>query len=329
MIEVLSTGSLTTVQDGGRKGYRKFGVGISGPLDGLAACIGNLMLGNAPDAAFLEVLIFPLRLRFSQTARVSVTGSDVQLEVDGQPSPPWWSVVIEAGQTVTLRAPASGGVGYVCFAGGLDVPLVLGSRSTDLKAGFGGFHGRALRKGDVLETLPGVALQGSRRFGVLPPCAGISMPEAGGAAVPEAAVKATVVRVLPAAQWDAFSEAARGAFLSACWQISAESNRIGLRLTGPEVKPGQGMELLSHGIVPGVIQIPPQGQPIVMQCDAQTAGGYPKLATVIAADMWRLAQTPIGGRLSFQHVDLDQALAANQQVQRYVAGVRQAVKLLY
>lgn len=325
MIEILSTGGLTTVQDAGRRGYRRFGVGIGGPLDSLAATIGNLMLGNDPEAAFLEVVIFPLKLRLRQAARIAVTGSDAQVEVDGQRFPPWWSVPVQPGQVVTLRAPANGGVAYVCVSGGIDVPPMLGSRSTDLKAGFGGFHGRTLRKGDVLDVLPGMHAHGSRRFGVLPPCAGLPMPREGDGN----ASSATIVRVLPAAQWDCFSEAVRNEFLTATWQITPDSNRIGLRLSGPEIKPVQGMELLSHGIIPGVIQIPPHGQPIVMQCDAQTAGGYPKLATVIAADMWRLAQTPIGGKLRFQCVGMEEALAANRQVRDYVARVQRAMELLY
>lgn len=323
MIEILSTGGLTTVQDMGRRGWRRFGVGVGGPLDALAATIGNRMLGNPADAAFLEVAIFPLRLRFTQAGRVAVTGSDAQMELDGQRFPPWWSVPVQAGQELTLRAPASGGVAYLCVAGGLDVPLVLGSRSTDLKAGFGGLQGRALRRGDTLAWLPPPRAPGLRRFGVLPPRAGLPGPEGeAGRAAGE-----TLVRVLPAAQWQSLDEAGQAAFLSTRWQVSPDSNRIGLRLRGPRLHPtGQG-ELLSHGILPGVVQLPPQGEPIVMQCDAQTAGGYPKLATVIAADLWRLAQTPIGGGLRFQCVDMAQALAAQQAMQAYVARVARAVEL--
>lgn len=318
-MEVLSTGGLTTVQDSGRRGLRRFGVGVAGPLDALAAEVGNLMLCNAPDAAFIEVVIFPLRLRFDGALRIAVTGSDVQMEVDGQRFPPWWSVVVQPGQVLTLRAPQAGGVAYLCVSGGIDVPRVLGSRSTDLKAAFGGHCGRTLRKGDVLATLPGKAAASSRRFGVLPPCAGLAAPQAEGES------PATVVRVLPAAQWEAFGAATRARFLASAWRITPDSNRIGLRLGGGEIKPDQPLELLSHGILPGVIQVPPHGQPIVMQCDAQTSGGYPKIATVIAADMWRLAQTPIGGHLRFQCVDMDQALAAHAQQQSYLATVRRAV----
>lgn len=325
-MEILSTGGLTTVQDSGRRGFRRYGVGISGPLDGLAAQVGNLMVGNAPDAAFLEVVIFPLRLQFKQATRIAVTGSDAQMELDGQRCPPWWSVAVQPGQIVTLRAPERGGVAYVCVAGGIDVPVVLGSRSTDLKAGFGGHEGRTLRKGDSLSLLPGRATQSTRRFGVMPPCAGIAAPDA---ALTESD-KTSVVRVVPAAQWDCFDPDTHEKFLASDWRITPDSNRIGMRLSGDaEIKPEKAVELLSHGIVPGVVQIPPQGQPIVMQCDAQTAGGYPKIATVIAADMWRLAQAPIGGRLKFQCVSMEQALNANREMQSYLAQIKRAVEFLF
>lgn len=324
-MEVLSTGGLTTVQDSGRRSLRRFGVGVGGPLDALAAQVGNLMLCNPADAAFIEVVVFPLRLRFDCKLRIAVTGSDAQMEVDGQRFPPWWSVVLQPGQVLTLRAPSAGGVAYLCVSGGIDVPLVLGSRSTDLKAGFGGYCGRTLRKGDVLAALPGKAAPGTRRFGVLPPCAGLAAPQLEG----EDATPATVIRVLPAAQWEAFGAATRARFLASPWRITPDSNRIGLRLAGGEIKPDAPLELLSHGILPGVIQVPPHGAPIVMQCDAQTAGGYPKIATVIGADMWRLAQTPIGGQLRFQCVDMQAALAADEQQQNYVATVRRAVEQFF
>lgn len=326
MIEILSTGGLTTVQDSGRRGFRRYGVGISGPLDGLAALVGNLMVENAANAAFLEVVIFPLRMQFKQTARIAVTGSDVQMDVDGRRFPPWWSVVVEAGQTVTLRASDGGGVGYVCVAGGIDVPEVLGSRCTDLKAHFGGLDGRTLRKGDSLPFFAARAPSSARAYGVLPPCAGVPAPST----KQELQNMTTVVRVVPAAQWESFSASTREQFLACEWLITPDSNRIGMRLSGaPDIKPEERVELLSHGIVPGVVQIPPHGQPIVMQCDAQTAGGYPKMATVIAADMWRLAQTPIGSRLRFQCTSMQDALVANGEVQAYLARVTRAVELLF
>lgn len=326
MMEVLATGALNTVQDSGRHGLRKYGVGVAGPLDTLAAAAGNAMLGNAPDAAFVEVLTFPLRLRFHASTRIALTGADARATLDGRPVLPWWYLPVQAGQVLVLQPPSQGGVSYLCVAGGIDVPPVLGSRSTDLKAHFGGLQGRALRKGDQLPLLARGDAQVVRPgrpsgFGVVPPSLALA-PVA-----MTVTTDATVVRVLPAAEWALFSQATRTQFLDTDWTISPQSNRIGVRLEGPALKPRRALELLSHGIVPGVIQVPPGGQPIVMQCDTQTSGGYPKMATVIEADQWRMAQTRLGGRLRFVVVDMTQALAAWHDRQTYLDKLRRAAEL--
>jgi biotin-dependent carboxylase-like uncharacterized protein len=325
MIELLATGAMTTVQDLGRHGYRQFGVGVSGALDTLAAAVGNAMLGNDAASAFVEIMLFPFRVRFGADSRIALTGADARAALDGDPVWPWWCLPVRAGQVLSLQAPESGGVAYLCIEGGIDVPPVLGSRSTDLKAGFGGFEGRTLRKGDRLQHTAIARTHPSthtlKKFGAVPPITALQID---GIAEQEA----TQVRVLPAAEWGSFSSAARGIFLSTHWKVSANSNRIGARLEGPAINPERELELLSHGIVPGVIQIPPSGQPIVMQCDAQTSGGYPKIATVIEADQWRVAQTPLGGRLCFRAVSLEEAHDALTAQHAYLRNVRRAAELV-
>jgi len=315
VIEVLATGAMSTVQDPGRHGYRRFGVGVAGPLDPLAAHIGNAMLGNDPKCACIEIVLFPFRVRFTEDCRIALTGADARAAIDGTPVWPWWSLTVHAGQVLSLQAPRDGGVAYLSMGGGVDVPEVLGSRSTDLKAGFGGLQGRPLRKGDSLACLEDACLgtrQRPRGFGVRPP----SAAEAGAA-----------IRVLPAAEWDQFTDEAHTLLVTHDWKVSPNSNRIGVRLEGPALAMRRKVELLSHGIVPGVIQVPPSGLPIVMQCDAQTSGGYPKIATVIEADQWRIAQTPLGGRLRFEVITLEQAQAAWDGQRRYVEAIRQAAIL--
>lgn len=324
-MEILATGAMSSVQDLGRYGYRQLGVGVSGALDALAAAVGNAMLGNEAACAFVEIVLFPFRLRFDADSRIALTGVDARATLDGIPVWPWWTLPVRAGQVLSLQAPETGGVAYLCIEGGIDVPTVMGSRSTDLKTGFGGFEGRALRKGDRLQhfTIPSAdaSRRTPRRFGVVPPA--IALPIRG-----TAECEATQVRVLAAAEWDSFSIPAREAFLSTNWKVSPNSNRIGARLDGPALEPERKFELLSHGIVPGVIQIPPSGQPIVMQCDAQTSGGYPKIATVIEADQWRVAQTSLGGWLRFSAVSLEQAQNALAAQRSYLQNVRQAVELV-
>ncbi|CAN7376140.1 biotin-dependent carboxyltransferase family protein [Pseudorhodoferax sp. LjRoot39] len=318
MIEILSTGRMSSVQDPGRFGHRSHGVSVAGALDALALAGGNALLGNAPDAAGIEVLLFPLRLRFHVPLHIALTGADCAATLDGTPLWPWWTHSVRPGQELVLHAPARGAAAYLCVAGGIDVPVVLGSRSTDLKAGFGGLHGRVLRKGDRLAAAG--ASEGRPDFGVQPPQLALPGPPA-----PDGA---TVLRVLPAAEHALFGPDMLERLWTTRWAVTPQSNRIGYRLAGPALQPLQPTELLSHGIVPGVIQVPPSGQPIVMQCDAQTSGGYPKIGTVIEADQWRLAQTRIGGALRFVPVDAAQALDAWRARQRYLGAVQRAARML-
>jgi biotin-dependent carboxylase-like uncharacterized protein len=324
MIEILATGGMSTVQDSGRQGYRRFGVGVAGPLDPLAAGIGNAMLGNESGCAFIEIVLFPFRARFAGNCRIALTGADARASLDGGPVWPWWTLSARAGQILHVEGPRGGGVTYLCVGGGLDVPKILGSRSTDLKAGFGGFHGRTLRKGDILGILPDPELnarQRARGFGIRPPSIAMELCED-----PKAPLAAQV-RILPAAEWDCFTDKSLELLVTTDWRISPNSNRIGARLDGPELVTHRKLEMPSHGIVPGVIQVPPAGRPIVMQCDAQTSGGYPKIATVIEADQWRVAQSPPGGHLRFRTVSLHEAQDALNVQREYLIAIERAARL--
>jgi biotin-dependent carboxylase-like uncharacterized protein len=212
------------------------------------------------------------------------------MTVGDRPCPPWWASTIRAGETLALEYPGTGARAYIAFVGGIDLPPVIGSRATDLKGGFGGLAGRGLSRGDRLAlhsatcTLPDGGI-------------GAAVDERRGA--PNGRTSPIVLRVLPAAEFDEFTSDARAAFTDTEWKVTNEANRMGYRLAGETLKLTAPHELLSHGIVPGTIQVPPAGQPIIQLADANTCGGYPKIATVIEADLWRLAQAPIGARLRF------------------------------
>jgi biotin-dependent carboxylase-like uncharacterized protein len=228
---------------------------------------------------------------------------------------------VQRGQTLTLRVAQGGVRAYLCVAGGIDVPEMMGSRSTDLKASFGGFEGRPLKDGDKLATLPA------------------DLSHAPDISADPVGVKAArwtfdrtvgdtpVMRVLPGPEYDDFLAEAQAAFWESDWTLTPNSNRMGFRLQGPELarKKQRSGDLLSHGVVPGVIQVPPSGQPIVLMADAQTTGGYPKIGTVILADQWRLAQIPLGTRVRFERVTLEQAEAARADVARYLQQIETAL----
>ena len=322
MIEILSASALATVQDLGRVGALQWGVGTSGAMDPLALAAGNLLLGNDANAAAIEVPVFPFQVRFGADLAIALTGADCAARLDDVPLLPWWVVEARVGQVLSLGVPRAAGHwrasrAYLCVAGGVDVPAVLGSRSTQLRGAFGGHEGRALRQGDVLcAAAPGIGRCGSG-FGLLPPALAMPLQLDG---VP-------AMRVLPAAEYGHYTEASRAAFWAGEWKITAQSDRYGYRLAGAALEAANPVEMRSHGIVPGVIQVPPGGQPIVQMRDAQPSGGYPKLGTVIEADLWRLGQAPIGSRVRFIEATRDEALDAREQMHAWLADARRLVEL--
>jgi biotin-dependent carboxylase-like uncharacterized protein len=304
MIEVTATGGLATVQDLGRFGGLSHGVGMAGAMDPLALAAANVLLGNDENAAGIEIPIFPFAVRFTADVRFALTGADCAALLDGEPVPPWWAGRARQGQELTLGLPQGRKPrpcrAYLAVAGGFDVPEVLGSRSTQLRGAFGGLEGRHLRAGDVLRAAASDPGAGAAGFGLVPP----------EFERPARADGVTTVRVLPAAEYPCFTEASRAALWAGEWKITAQSDRYGYRLEGEALLPSSRLEMRSHGIVPGVIQVPPGGQPIIQMRDAQPSGGYPKIGAVIEADLWRLGQAAPGSRIRFVETDWEAALDA-------------------
>ncbi|PDS32187.1 biotin-dependent carboxyltransferase family protein [Rhizobium phaseoli] len=316
MIEILESGPFNTVQDLGRPGYRDIGVSASGAMDPVAVRIGNSLIGNDENAAVIEVQTFPFSLRFERRTVFAVTGADGHPHLDGSKLIPWCAYMAELGQILELKQPPLLARAYISVGGGLDIPVVMGSRSTSLRGGFGGNAGRPLAKGDRIAV--GEDLE-------------IAMLPATGLAVVEPAVALREVfpapvdgvlpiRALPAGEHGLFGDGE--AFWSQTWRISSRSDRTGYRLSGEPITPTAAIEMRSHGVVPGVIQVPPGGEPIVQMSDANTAGGYPKVAGVIECDLWRLGQARIGARLKFVRSTHAEARAVEQAVARYVEDIR-------
>ncbi len=323
MIEIVETGPFNTVQDLGRPGYRDIGVSASGAMDPLALRIGNILVGNDEDAAAIEVQTFPFRLRFEAGMAFAVTGADGGSILDGRELLPWCAYVAEPGQILELRQPPRLARAYIVFGGGLDVPLLMGSRSTALRGGFGGNAGRPLAIGDRIEIgISGDALP-------LPP-SGMAVIEPAVAlrdAFPAMVDGVLPVRAIVAGEHELFASDG-AAFWNQAWRISSSSDRTGYRLSGEPIRPVTTIEMRSHGVVPGVIQVPPGGEPIVQMSDANTAGGYPKIAGVIECDLWRLGQARIGSRLRFLRSTHAEARTVEQAVTRYVEDIRQTSQMV-
>jgi 5-oxoprolinase (ATP-hydrolysing) subunit C len=338
MIEVLRAGILTSVQDLGRAGYRHLGVATAGALDTLALEVGNRLVGNAPQAAAIEVTVGPTALRFTQATRVAVTGAEFGATLDGEPVHTWWSLPVRAGQELVLHGAKRGARGYVCVRGGVDVLLMLGSRATDLCANFGGLGGRALREGDRLAigTLaarrPGAAIPvDAPSFGVKAPewCrfAAIAHEPARRGKHAAGAERAVPIRALRGPEYDSFTDSAQEALWSDEWRVTPQSNRMGYRLAGRTLARESRLELLSHAVLPGTIQVPQNGQPIVLMSDAQTTGGYPRIGSVIRADLWRLAQVRLHGSIRFVPSSREEALFALGEAEAYLTQIDVAMAM--
>lgn len=294
-IQVLEPGLQTTVQDLGRHGRQDLGVSPAGAADPAALILGNRLVGNPIDAAGLEVTLVGPALRFDVDAWVAVTGADLGAVLDRHPLPPGTAVPVRAGQVLRFRGGTRGCRAYVCVAGGIDVPPVLGSRSTDLVGRLGGpdGQGRPLRAGDRLAVGAGgfrgpdtVVRQARWRF------------------VPDR----FVARVVVGPHRDHFSAGALETFFGSEYTVTPASDRTGLRLSGPAVPRAAG-EILSEGQALGAVQIPPDGQPIVLLAGRATVGGYPKLGVVITPDVALLGQARPGDTIRFAPIDPAEAVA--------------------
>lgn len=307
MIEVIRSGALTSIQDAGRHGLRHLGVCQSGALDPIAMQQANLLLGNAPDAAVLEISVGPLALRFKQDCAVAMSGSSFAASHSTPDNVivtqllPGHAAIIRSGETLTLSKPLVPGARcYLAFAGGIDVAVVMGSRSTDLNAGFGGLQGRALQAGDRLPLGPASHRSAETGKGIRP------------------LAPSHILRALPGPEYESFTTDSQILFWSQPWRISHQSNRMGLRLHGAALQLEEPLDLPSAGVLPGDVQVPPDGLPIVLANDAQTIGGYPRIASVIRADLWQLAHVPPGTSVYFVPVAPDEATAARIRQERYL-----------
>ncbi|MEJ8474258.1 biotin-dependent carboxyltransferase family protein [Roseibium algae] len=304
MIEILSIPPLATVQDLGRDNHWFQGLGRAGAMDPVALKLANMMLGNEAGAATLEIPLSPASFRFSEDQVFALTGAACGARLDDVPLPRYWAGLAKAGQELHIGPFQQGGRVYLAVYGGVDVPEILGSRSTQLRESFGGFEGRILRAGDILKP----ALTPPADF----PSNGvsISLPE-----LSQPRGETIELRALPAAEHDSFTDIALTAFWSETYRITPQSNRQGYRLHGPELTRDHVGELRSHGIIPGIVQVPGGGQPIIQLADSATMGGYPKIAAVISADLWRLGQALPGDSLRFVQTDLDGARSAERDMQ--------------
>jgi antagonist of KipI len=304
-IAVRSAGFLTSVQDLGRIGFRRSGVSLSGALDAHALRVANVLVGNEENAAGLEATFGTVRLSFDDERLVAWCGGPFSVRIGDENLPAGHVRFVGENEELTMIAPNSGGRAWLAISGGIDVPLVLGSRSTDLRGNFGGHEGRALRDGDML------SLSKARRFENrrLKNNGGLESAAPWGAPPTWAfhENRNPILRIVKGTDWDRFTNEGQQALVTGAFNATSDSDRMGVRLEGPELKRIEASDLLSEAVAPGTLQVPPNGQPILLLGDCQTIGGYPKIAHVITVDLPIAAQLWPGDTVRFQEVSLREA----------------------
>lgn len=288
-IEVEAGGVQATVQDLGRWGYQSLGVSVGGVVNRRAASVANLLVGNPAGSAVIEWALRGPRLRFSTDRLAAVTGVPTKGRPFARP------FIVRAGETLDLTGSGAGGRGYLAVSGGLDVPEVMEGRGTHMAAGFGGGVGRALREGDRLPLGKPAAVSASAGWCIDPMWAGASLMEP----VP--------IRIVRGPESDDLGEQGWQQLQGQAYTVSPDSNRMGIRLAGEAISMASRPEMISQPVAEGVVQLPPDGIPVILMADRQTLGGYPRIAAVVSVDLPKLAQTPIGQKIRFEEVSLDEA----------------------
>ena len=321
-IEVLHGGLLTTVQDGGRHGLYSMGVPPSGAMDDFSFRVANMLVGNEENAATLEATYLGPRLRFRESRIVAVTGADMPPKVDGSPRPAWEAFEVRAGETLSFDYLRAGARCYVAVAGGVTVPEVLGSRSTYVRVGLGGYQGRALGEGDLLEA-GDPRVNGTTRVGV-------RVDDARRPAFP----RESEVRVIVGLYSHRLTKESLDAFLDTAWTVTPNADRVGYRYRGIELAFVERAEVpFGVGESPwntcslnypcGAIQLPGGVEPIVLMRDGVTGGNYASVGTVITADLDRVAQSKAQDTTRFLSVSIDDAMTARAERRRRLARVRE------
>lgn len=313
-LEILDPGLLTMVQDRGRRGYQRYGVPVSGAMDEFALRMANLMAGNGEGDAALEVTVRGPKIKFHTPTWIAITGADLSPEMDGRPIPTWESVEVGAGSVLAFSDLRDGMRAYVAVWGGIDVPIVMGSRSTYLKGRFGGLEGRALQSGDRLSTLP----VNANAFLPKRLPRNYTAPIYGGS---------HRLRVVLGPQDHAFDSTALSKFLTARYKIHPESDRMGYMLDGPRIEHRGGADIISDGNPPGAVQVHGDGAPRILLADRGTTGGYTKIATVISVDLSNLAQALPGQTVSFRQVTVEEAQQSLREQESVIRAVERQGRL--
>lgn len=306
-LQIINGGIYTTIQDAGRYGFQKYGVIVSGAMDLVSFRIANILVNNDECDAAIEITMMGTEILFEEDYIIAITGGNLKPELDGATLPMWRPVFIKKGQTLKFKGTISGCRAYLAINGGIDVPTVMKSKSTYIRAEIGGFKGRTLKKGDKLHSKytqkKNFEYKKLKETYICTPKWHVSQQ----AFVNYGSI--TTIRLLKGAQYDSFDENSKRSIQSNLYTITTSADRMGYRLDGIPLINTTKMEQLSECVTFGTIQVPSNGMPIILMADRQTSGGYPKLGQVITADLPKLAQMKPGEKIQFQLVTIKEAEA--------------------
>ena len=294
-IKIINPGLMTTVQDLGRYGYQQYGVSVSGAMDYVAAKLANILAGNDENEGLLEITLMGPVIEFLSDAVIAITGGEIGASINDEPICMNKSTAVRAGDRLSFKGVKKGCRCYAAFAGGIDVPVVMGSKSTFLKAGIGGYKGRALKTGDILNIGSSVAT--------------VSFPERSAENFYDYDIEGCKVklRVVLGPQEDTFTNEGIDTLFSNEYSVTSSSDRMGYTLEGTAIRHRAGADIISDGIAMGAIQVPSKGNPIIMMADRQTTGGYTKIGNVATVDLPKIAQTKPGDKITFEKISLSEA----------------------
>jgi antagonist of KipI len=314
-IRVLKPGPLSSLQDLGRYGYQRFGVIVSGVMDEWSHRVANILAGNPEHEASLEITLMGPSLSFEQDTLIAICGADLSPRIGESPVPMAIPVLVRAGSQLDFGKRVSGCRAYLAVHGGFRVAPVMGSKSTYLRAGFGGFAGRALKKGDLLdigEQDPAILAAAAHSRAGEPP----AHPVTDRADAP--------IRFVAGQQWSAFTAQAHRDFCGQAFRVDSNSDRMGYRLQGPTLSLTAPLEMISEGVAFGSVQVPPDGNPIVLMADRQTTGGYPKIAAIASVDLPLLAQAVPQQQLRFERIELADAQRLHLERELRIEDIRRS-----
>ncbi|MBC5992023.1 5-oxoprolinase subunit C family protein [Pontibacter cellulosilyticus] len=330
-IKVVKPGLLTTIQDLGRQGHQQEGVIVSGAMDTFAMRIANLLVSNPENTATLEATLQGPTLYFEQDQLIALTGADMAASINGKPVRMWRPLLVRGGSTLTFKTAREGCRCYIAVSGGMNVPKVMGSAATYLRAGFGGYHGRALQADDVIHCRKYNETDAAALSARLSDEAiGEWFAQPNWTLEPQPYMvyeEQPVIRAMRGIEYELFDETSQEGFWQHIFQVTPQSDRMGYRLLGQMLQLQEPKELLSSAVTFGTVQVPPQGMPIILMADHQTTGGYPRIAQVIAADLPKLAQVQPGKNIQFKEVSLQEANAFYLKQEMDLEQLKSAISL--